>query len=179
MKHSQTANPYASPMPEMPEPSSAALPASTVPPVSLTFRQKLIRQASSTVVVGAFFAIGYLAFRQLLERQWILGFVAASASLMCIPFVDHSSSVRQRLFASCLMPFGLAGMAMFVLLYFQMFHISWFERVFKDKSSGPVGLILCALPSWFAGRYLGWRVLTFLGWGESSNTAPRNIANSE
>lgn len=176
MSHSQTENPFAATTPEMP---SATLPLSIVPPASRTFRQKLIRHASSTVVVGAFFAIGYFAIRQWLEGQWLVAIFGAVVSLMCIPLVDHSSSIRKRLIASCLMPLPMVGLATFIFIYFQLFRIPWFERLFNDKGSGPVGLILFALPGFGAGCYLSWFILNFLCREESGDDHSPGIANSE
>lgn len=140
--------------------------------VSLPLRQRLTRHALSTVVVVAFLAIGYIAIRQLFDGHLFVAFMAGSASLMCIPLVDHTSDFRQRLFASCLMPFAMAGLALFVMLYFKLFRIAWFERLFNDKGSGPVGMIFFALTGMVAGGYIGWRILTILGWREAGRTDP-------
>lgn len=133
------------------------------PYVASARRQKLIRYAFSTVVVAVFLGAGYFGLRQFFDGQWFMAFVAVSISLMCLPLVDHTSSLRDRFFASLIMPFVLGGLASFVMLYFQMFHFAWFEAIFNSKAAGPFGLIVFAIVGLITGGYLGVGVLELMG----------------
>ena len=130
----------------------------TTPVAPLTLRQRVL----SAVMVIAFLTLGYIALRQVLNQQWMLSFVAASASLMCIPLVDHTHSFRERCLASLIMPFAMGGLACFVLVYFAMFQFAWFETIFNGKGSGPLGLIASALTGLVAGGIVGWRILKYV-----------------
>jgi hypothetical protein len=71
MRHSQTENPYASPIHE---PSCATLPASKVPLVPLTFWQKLILHSSSIFVVFAailIYSLSPITSRWVFQRFWM------------------------------------------------------------------------------------------------------------
>ena len=125
----------------------------------LTFRQRAGRLTVSTVVIIAFTGLGYAAIRLFLARYWLMSGVTMSVSLMCIPLADHSTSVRERIIVSLIMPFAVAGLAGFVVLYFQMFHFAWFESIFNDKGSGPFGLIVSAISGLAAGGFAGWWIL--------------------
>lgn len=116
------------------------------------------------VVVLAFFALGCIAIQRFLNREWMIALLAASASLMCIPWVDQTSQARERLAVSLVMPFAMAGLACTVLLYFQMFSFAWFEAIFNDKGSGPIGLMVSAITGLAAGGCMGWRLLRQVGW---------------
>ncbi|QDT50270.1 Ankyrin repeats (3 copies) [Symmachiella dynata] len=161
--------------PDPPAASQAAEPDSSDslmdenPYVALERRQKLIRYAFSIVVVAVFLGAGYFGLRQFFDGHWFMAFVAVSISLMSLPLVDHTSSLRDRIFASLIMPFALGGLASFVMLYFQMFHFAWFEAIFNSKAAGPFGLIVFAIVGLIAGGYLGVCVLEFLGLSTSSD----------
>ena len=87
---------------------------------------------------------------------------------MCIPFADHRSNLRERFKWSLMMPFVVGGVAVFAMLYLQMFRLAWFESIFNGKDSGPMGMILFALTGFAAGAYSGWRLV--------SRCMPANIA---
>lgn len=156
-------NPYAAPT-GIDESTDVTV--TTTPGVPLTMRQR----ALSAVVVVAFLTLGYVALRQFLSHRWMLSFVAASASLMCIPLVDHTHSFRERCLASFVMPFAMGGLAFFVSLYFMMFQFAWFEAIFNDKGSGPLGLIVTALVGLVAGGIVGWRIVKCVKIGYPADT---------
>jgi len=124
----------------------------------LTLRQK----ALSAVVVAAFFAFGFLAFYLLANRQLILALVAGSASLGCIPLLDHDSSLRDRFAMSLIAPFAVAGLVSFVPLYFQMFRFRWFHDAFNNDGLGPMGLIVFATVGFATGGFIGWRIISWI-----------------
>jgi hypothetical protein len=120
--------------------------------------------------VVAFLALGYLAIIQFLQRNWLISFVVGSGAWMCIPFADHSAPVRERFVGSLVAPFAMGGLACFVLLYFQMFRFAWFEAVFNNDGTGPIGLIFSAITGLGAGGFIGWRVLSYAGWTPTLNS---------
>ena len=121
----------------------------------ISFAERIV----STVAVIAFFAFGYFAIRLFLNGDVILSLLTATMSLMCIPMVEHTYSLRQRLACSSIMPFAMAGAACFVLLYFWMFRFVWFENIFNDKGSGPLGLMLAVVSGLMVGGLFGWLVV--------------------
>ncbi len=132
---------------------------STVEIITPATRAK--RFLTSTLVVFAFASIGCLGIAQVQEKRFLIAYVAVSIALMLIPIADHTSTLRQRLLVSLVMPFALAGLAVFVWIYFLMFRFSWFERVFNSKDTGPVGMILFALAGLASGGIMGWRLINY------------------
>ncbi len=126
-----------------------------------TLATRVKRFIASSFIVMAFVFIGYSGIKLFLERQWLTSFFAVSFALMLIPMVDHTSTMRQRLAVSFVMPFALAGLASFVLIYFSMFRFPWFESVFNSKDTGPLGLIVFALFGLVVGGIAGWRLINY------------------
>jgi hypothetical protein len=171
MRDNPAINPYTAPS-GIDESTDVTVPTPVVP---VTLRQRAV----SAVMVIAFLSLGYIALRQFLNHQWMLSFVAASASLMCIPLVDHTHSFRERCLASLTIPFAMGGFACFVLLYFAMFQFAWFEAIFNGKGSGPLGLIVSALAGLVAGGIVGWRILKYVGIGYSDDAIdPSSITSN-
>lgn len=121
------------------------------------------RLALNAVIVCVFCSLLYLGIRLFLDRQWTVSFLPVALALMLIPFADHSSTVRERVGASLVMPFALGGLALFVVLYFQMFYFRWFEAIFNDKGLGPFGLIVSAFLGIALGGYVGYRIVRLSG----------------
>jgi hypothetical protein len=79
---------------------------------------------------------------------------------MCIPWVDHTASIRERATMSLAAVFAFVGLVGFIALYFLMFQLAWFEAIFNDKGAGEFGLILSALGGLAGGGIVGARVAT-------------------
>jgi hypothetical protein len=129
------------------------------------FPQQVLRVVVSTIAVTLFLSAGYWGLNEFLAQRWVSAFVAVSLSLMCIPIVHHSSTIRERIAASLVMPFALGGLAAFVLLYFQLFHLAWFEAIFNNKGSGEFGLIVFAIVGFVVGGAIGYRIVWSVGIG--------------
>ena len=121
------------------------------------------RLALNALIVGVFGALLYFGIHLFLDRQWTVSYFPIVLALMLIPFADHSSALRERVGLSLIMPFALGRLALFVILYFQMFHFHWFEAVFNDKGSGPLGLIVSAILGIAIGGYIGFRIVRRVG----------------
>jgi hypothetical protein len=121
------------------------------------------RLTLNAVIVSLFGALLYLGIRLFLDRQWAVSFLPVALALTLIPFADHSSSLRERVGVSLIMPFALGGLALFVVVYFQMFHFHWFEAIFNDKGSGEFGLVVSAFLGIAVGGYLGYRIVRLSG----------------
>ena len=128
------------------------------------------RLALNVFIIGAFGALLYFGIRLFLDRQWMVSFVPATLALMLIPFADHSSGLRERVGLSLIMPFALGGLAVFVILYFQMFSFHWFEAIFNGKGSGPIGLIVSAFLGIAVGGFVGFRIIRRSGLFRNVNT---------
>lgn len=74
---------------------------------------------------------------------------------MCIPWVDHKASIRERATVSIAAVFAFAGLVGFIFLYFLMFRWAWFEAIFNDKGAGEGGLILSAFGGLTVGGIVG------------------------
>lgn len=162
---------------DAPNSDSAAVNGTGSPPpdhrcsTPITIGQRVLHCVVTGIAFLAFFSLGYLAIRHILDRNWVVSLLTASASLMCIPFVDQTSTLRQRFSASLIMPFAVAGLAGFILLYFGMFQLAWFERIFNDKGLGPIGLIVSALIGFGAGALVGWCVVQRIHWLQDAEHA--------
>lgn len=117
------------------------------------------RLALNAVIVCAFGSLLYFGIHLFLDRQWAVSFLPVTLALMLIPFVDHSSSLRERVGVSLIMPFALSGLVLFVVLYFQLFHFDWFKAIFNGKGSGPFGLVISVFLGIAAGGYVGYWVI--------------------
>lgn len=113
------------------------------------------RWAISGIVTLAFLGFGYLGIRGFLNRQWLIAFTCVPASWMCIPWVDHNSSIRERSVMSIAAAFAFGGLVGSVALYFLMFRFAWFEALFNDKGTGPGGLVLFSLAGIAGGGVVG------------------------
>ena len=131
------------------------------PRVTTTMATRVKRFVASSLIVMAFVFNGYCGIKLFLDKQWLAAFVVVCIALMLIPLADHTSSMRQRLAASLVMPFALAGLVLSVGIYFLMFRWPFFESIFNGKDTGPLGLIVFALMGLTVGGIAGWRLINY------------------
>jgi hypothetical protein len=117
---------------------------------------RVLRLVFNTVVVLGFTSLMAGAIWLLLNRHLVAAALVCTTSLMTIPFAAQGSW-RERILASLVMPFSMAGLVVGVTLYFLLFYFSWFEAIFNSKGSGPFGLIVFAFAFAGGGGFVGYR----------------------
>jgi hypothetical protein len=93
----------------------------------------------------------YHGYPRLVAATAILGFIAAAAC------VGHSW--RERIALALTVPYFVAGGVAGFFVYLAMFSLPWFEAIFNDKGSGPLGLLLFVCGFSVAGVLAGGWVL--------------------
>lgn len=84
-------------------------------------------------VAGAIWAF-YNGYRVIVAGGALLLFMAAAFSA--------GRDLRERICLSLCVPFAALGGYVGFRVYFAMFELTWFERIFNSKEAGPFGLIL-------------------------------------
>jgi hypothetical protein len=95
-------------------------------------------------------------------REFLFAGTSLAIALVSIPFVTDEP-LRIRIAASFVMLFAVLGLFLGGIAYFCMFHFKWWDAIFNNKGSGPLGLIFFAFIFSAAGFYCGFRLVRLTG----------------
>ena len=120
---------------------------------------KITRASIAVSATCAFLWFGYVFLNAMIDREWLRAVASVTVALAAIPWASHETDARNCLCASVAISIGAISAIASVLLYLKMFDFEWFERIFNDKGTGPLGMFLFAGVGFAFGGYVCWRLL--------------------
>ena len=116
-----------------------------------------------TLAIGFFLLFGYLFVVSMWAKQWFVAIALLACSLGSIPWVVAESEIQDRLAATVAIVLATVTAALAQLVYFSLFNVQWFERIFNDKGMGEFGMLAFGLIGFCIGGVAGWKLMRCAG----------------
>ena len=121
-------------------------------------QESLVALGLRLVFVAAWLAVLAASLSMAAHQRYVWAAAGTAACVVTIP-LSSRRSWRERAALSAILLCGLIGLAAGVTGYFSLFRLAWFDSVFNDKGTGPLGLIVFALggataAGWLAQRFV-------------------------
>jgi hypothetical protein len=112
---------------------------------------RLLKGISAVVFLVGFVTFDYFMFK----HEYVLAVAVLAASLLSAPFII-ADSWRARFSGVLVMLVVFLSLLAGSAAYFALFSLQWFERVFNNKASGPLGLAIFLFVFAGIGGYVGY-----------------------
>ncbi|MDZ7618407.1 MAG: hypothetical protein U1E05_15485 [Patescibacteria group bacterium] len=155
-----TTNPYESPAAYVESTEDAQLGADVRDAQALS--PGFWRYAIATLATGTFLYLGYLFLVSMRSRQWPEATIYLVGSLSSIPWALNECKIRDCFAGSIVVAIATLSAVASEFVYFAMFELDWFARIFNDKGAGEFGMLLFGISGFGVGGYACWRILALL-----------------